>query len=405
MPITQSVANWVQRFKRVMPWGSSTCSKAPTLLPDEPQVIVRGKGCRVWDERGREMIDYRNSLGPITLGYCFPAVDNAIRKQLDNGIIFGHPHPLECEVAEMLCDVIPCAEQARFLKTGGEAMAATFKAARCYTGRDHILQIGYNGWLNTLAPHGEILPGQFSSDDRLPGIPAAVSQLHHRASWNDEASVERWFDELPNQIAAVAVSADYLDMSAGRTFYPFLRKITEKHGTVLIYDEIVTGFRIAIGGVQEHFGVTPDMAVFAKGMANGMPIATYVGKRPLMQTFEKAMVSTTYGGETLSLAATKAAIETYQNCGVIDHLWKQATALRDGINHLLQKHNLGASLAGYGSVPHWVFTDTDLRDPLMRAAYRHGVSFYNCAYVNFSHKDADIAETLQRLDAAFADIS
>jgi len=158
--VTGSNQEWYERLQQVMPFGSSTCSKKAQYLPDEPSVIVRGKGCRVWDAEGREFIDFRNSLGPITLGYRFSAVDDAIREQLDNGIIFGHPHPLECEVAEMLCEVVPCAEQARFLKTGGEAMAACIRLARAFTGRDHVIQIGYNGWINSLASGARVLPGQ-----------------------------------------------------------------------------------------------------------------------------------------------------------------------------------------------------------------------------------------------------
>lgn len=404
MPTTDTVADWNERLKRIMPFGSSTSSKAPRFLPEEPQVIVRGKGCRVWDDRGREFIDFRNSLGPVTLGYCFPAVDDAIRAQLENGIIFGHPHPLECEVAELLSDVIPCAEQVRFLKTGGEAMAATFKAARAFTGRDHIVQLGYNGWLNSLARNGMHLPGQITDDVTPAGVPADLSKLHHHAGWNKPDEVEHWFEHLPDQIAAVAVAADYLDIEAGRTFYQFLREITEKHGALLIFDEIVTGFRLALGGVQEMLGVTPDLAVFAKGIANGMPLSTYLGRRDVMMSLETAIVSSTYGGETLSLAAAKAAIETYRNENVIDHLWRQGDALRAGVNPLLKKHGLQSRLAGMGPIPFWHF-HPDEADDIMRSAYRHGVSMYNCCYVNFSHKDADIAEAVQRLDRAFDDVT
>ena len=128
-----------------IPWGSSTCSKRARFMPEEPAVIVRGKGCRVWDADGREFIDFRNSLGPITLGYCYEPVNEAVKEQLDKGIVFGYPSPLEAEVAELVCHTIPCAEKARFLKTGGEAIAAVIKSARCVSGHDHVIQIGYNG--------------------------------------------------------------------------------------------------------------------------------------------------------------------------------------------------------------------------------------------------------------------
>ncbi len=288
-----------ERQSRFIPGGSSTCSKRARFQPQEPPVIVRGKGCRVWDGDGREFIDFRCALGPISLGYCHPSIDQAIRKQLEKGIVFGYPHPLEGEVAEMLVEIIPCAEQARFLKTGGEAIAATIKIARAATGRNQVIQIGYNGWLNSLSATGMVLPNQKSAQN-LPGVPAAWSQLHHGCRWNHPEDLEAVVQTIGNDLAAIVVAADYYNLEEGRIFYPWLRKFADQHGAVLIFDEIVTGFRWAIGGVQEYFQVIPDLAVFAKGLANGMPLSVYCGRAELMQTLKTATVSTTYGGETLS---------------------------------------------------------------------------------------------------------
>ncbi len=391
-----------ERLKAVVPWGSSTCSKSPRLMPEEPGVIVRGKGCRVWDADGREFIDYRSAVGPVTLGYCYPAVDDAIRRQLADGINFGQPHPVEGEVAELLCEVVPCAERARFLKTGGEAMAACFKLARYHTGRDHVIQIGYNGWLNSLARGTRIRPSQ-TSRGAPPGVPGALSDLHHSCGWNAPERVEQLFDELDGQVAALAISSDYRTPEAGRTFYPFLREITERHGAVLIFDEIVTGFRVATAGVQEYFGVTPDLAVFAKGIANGMPLAAYVGRADIMEGVYKAIVSSTYGGEALSLAAAKACIEVYRDEPVIEHLRTMGIALAEGVNSLFQQHGVALEAVGYDASPTFVTKEdarSDLMDDFMRAAYAHGVSFYTQAYPTFSHTEADVAETLERLDTA-----
>lgn len=405
------VMDWADRFRRVIPKGSGTTSKTPKLLPDEPAVIVRGKGCRVWDDRGREFIDFRNALGPITLGYGFPAVDEAIREQLNSGIVFGHPHPLECEVAEMLCEIIPCAEQARFLKTGGEAMAAAIRIARAHTERDHVIQIGYNGWLNGLAAGGQILPGA-ASESYPVGVPAGLGELHHAATWNDPASVERWFEEYPGQIAAVTVACSYVEMDAGRTFLPFLREITERHGAALIFDEIVTGFRLALGGAQEYFNVTPDLAVFAKGMANGMPLSVYLGRREWMQACDRhSIITSTYAGETLSLAAAKATLATYLERDVIGCLWRTGETLWLQVQASIHRHRLPIELKGCWPCPQWVFEDEGrwtrdaLAEAFFRAAYRHGVSLYQTSYVNFSHCDADVAETVSRLDAALAELA
>ncbi len=406
MRSTEKSMQWVERLKQVMPWGSSTCSKAALFAPEEPGVIVRGEGCRVWDADGNEYIDFRNALGPITLGYCFGAVDEAIRKQLESGIIFGQPHPLECEVAELICEVIPCAEQARFLKTGGEANAACFRAARHYTRREHIIQIGYNGWLNSLALGARALPSQ-TAKAVPPGVPECLSALHHVAAWNDISGVSELLSQFPDQVAAVIVSADYQHMAAGREFYPALRKLTEQHGTLLIFDEIVTGFRVALGGVQEYFDVTPDMAVFAKGVANGMPLAVYAGRRDVMGAIQEVIVSSTYGGETLSLAAAKATIAVYREQNVVEHLWKMGEHMWTGLNELAEKYDVSVRKEGFWPCPAFVFSGDDpdgLKDRFFRAAYRNGLALYDVSYVNFSHQASDIDEALDRIEKAFEEL-
>jgi len=404
MSVMTKSEQWAQRLRATIPWGSSTCSKAALYPPDEPGVIVRGKGCRVWDADGKEYIDYRNSLGPITLGYQFPAVDEAIRKQLETGIIFGHPHPLEGEVAEMVCEVIPCAERARFLKTGGEAIAACIRLARYHTGRDHVIHIGYNGWLNSLASGGRSLPGAVA-ETTPPGVPAALAALHHACGWNDRERLEEIFAQAGDQIAAVVVAADYARIAEGETFYPFLRELTNQHAAVLIYDEIVTGFRVALGGVQEYFGVTPDLAVFAKGIANGMPLAVYCGKAEIMEKLDKVIVSSTYAGETLSLAAAKAAITTYREQDVIGHIWRQGEKLWQGVNALFQKYGIPGAAEGFAACPFLSFPSNEWREKFLRAAYRNGVSLYNVSYVNFSHQEEDINETLKRLEQALRELA
>lgn len=399
---TEMSSNWNDRLKNIMPWGSSTSSKAPQMLPDEPEAIDRGKGCRVWDVKGKEYIDFRNGLGPVTLGYCFPEIDTAIKEQLEKGIVFSHPSTLECEVAEMLSEVIPCAQQVRFLKTGGEAVAACIKLARYYTGREHIIQIGYNGWLNVLAFGGSALPGQVSNS--LPaGVPLGLAELHHTSGWNDEEKLKKIFEEYHGKIAAVVVSADYEKMVAGKTFYPFLRDITNKNGSILIYDEIVTGFRIALGGVQEYFGVTPDLAVFSKGIANGMPISAYVGKKDIMKGCDKGgiSISSTFGGETLSLAACKATINIYKTQNVVDHLWKQGGKLWSAVNNMFEAYDIAVELKGFWPCPAFTVkkdAPEGIISKIFRSAYRNGLSLYNVSYVNFSHKDKDVQDTLARFD-------
>ncbi|MDD5598247.1 MAG: aminotransferase class III-fold pyridoxal phosphate-dependent enzyme [Victivallaceae bacterium] len=389
-----------KRLAKVIPGGSSTASKRATLMPEEPGVILKGNGCRVWDADGKEYIDFRNALGPITLGYRFPIVDEAVREQLNNGIIFGYPHPLEGDVGELLCELIPCAERVRFLKTGGEAVAACIRLARHYTGRKHIIQIGYNGWLNSLCDNSLSLPGGQSAG-RKPGVPEELSALHHAAVWNDPENMERLFRKLDGQVAAIIVAAEYSDMEGGKEFYPYLRKLTERTGSLLVFDEIVTGFRLATGGVQEYFNVVPDLAVFAKGMANGMPLSAYLGKAKIMDCLDTVIISSTYGGETLSLAAAKATMQFYKNNDVIGHLWKMGELFFDGFARLLRRYRIPAEIKGMPPFSFLYFdrgAEAGFTNEFYRVIFAAGVCLYRGGYVNYSHQAADIEEALERIE-------
>ena len=196
-----------------------------------------------------------------------------------------------------------------------------------------------------------------------PGVPAALSALHHAVNWNDLQTLETLFSGIGKQVAALVVAADYATMKEGTTFYPFLRELANKYGTVLVFDEIVTGFRIALGGVQEYFGVTPDLAVFAKGIANGMPFSVYCGKAEIMDKLDHATVSSTYGGEALSLAAAKATLSTYQTEHVIDHIWQKAESAWSGFNRLFTHYGIPGKLVGLPPCIAIVFDEQGARGP------------------------------------------
>jgi glutamate-1-semialdehyde 2,1-aminomutase len=400
MQTPHDAGGWRDRALAVMPVGSSTNSKAPVLLPDEPEVIVRGRGCRVWDDRGREFIDYRCALGPVTLGYTDPRVDTAIRAQLDDGIIFGHPHPLETTTAELFCSLVPGAEAARFLKTGGEALAAVIRIARAHTGRDEVVQIGYNGWLNSLAAGARVLPGTTSA--AVPGVPVALAALHHAIDWDDRAMLEELFDSRGSEIALILIAADYPSIPDSAEFYRYLRALADRHGALLAYDEMVTGFRVALGGMAEATGVLPDLSVFGKGVANGMPLSVYSGRRQVLGVLDRGevVVSSTYGGETLSLAAATATMTAMRDDDVIARLHTSGTRLRDGMNALFARRGVGLRLEGHPACPQFVADDERLLQLFLRAAFRNGVSFYRVVYVNAAHTEADIDETLQRVAVA-----
>ncbi|MDR2998124.1 MAG: aminotransferase class III-fold pyridoxal phosphate-dependent enzyme [Microbacterium sp.] len=396
--------SWRERALAVMPVGSSTNSKAPSLLPEEPEVIVRGRGCRVWDDRGREFIDFRCALGPITLGYADPRVDDAIRRQLDDGILFGHPHPLETTTAELFCSMVPGAEAARFLKTGGEALAAVIRIARAHTGRDRVVQIGYNGWLNSLAAGARVLPGAVS--DSIPGVPAALAALHHAVDWDDRETLDGLFAEHGSEIALILVAADYPSIPASAGFYAYLRELADRHGALLAYDEMVTGFRVALGGMAEFTGVLPDLAVHGKGVANGMPLSVYSGRRDVLGVLDRGevVVTSTYGGETLSLAAASATMTILRDEDVPARLRSSGERMQAGLNALFEDAGVALRLEGHPTCPQFV-GDGALIDAFLRASFAHGVSFYRVVYVNAAHTADDLDEALRRAAAAVEDIA
>ncbi|MBI3945503.1 MAG: aminotransferase class III-fold pyridoxal phosphate-dependent enzyme [Armatimonadetes bacterium] len=377
----------------IIPMATQTHSKAAreSLRGVEPCYIARGQGCRVWDLDGNEYIDFRNGLGPVSLGHRFPAVEDAIRRQLENGILFGYPSPLEVEVAQQLVEVIPCAESVRFLKTGGEAMAAAIHLARAFTGRDLVLKCGYHGWL------------QASSG---PGVPEAVAATYRDLPWGNPQPYEDAFAREGGRIAAVSVACAYADAEKGRAFYPALRDLTRRHGALLIHDEIVMGFRLAVAGAQEYFGVTPDLAVFAKGISNGAPLACYLGRRDVMESVRRAVISSTFGGDTLSLAAAKAAIGVYRNEDVIGHLWARGRQLHEGMRAAFAEFGAPADVRGLPPCGQLSFRTGDReRDGKLLLRFeaeilRRGVMIYRVMYPNYSHSEADVDEALGRMRAA-----
>ncbi len=381
-----------ERACRVIPRGTCTNSKAP--LPElkgvEPCFVVRGEGCRVWDLDGNEYIDYRNALGPVTLGYGYPPVVEAIRERLADGIVFGYSHPLEVRVAEALTECIPCCEMVRFFKTGGEAMTAAIKTARAYTGRDVVLRCGYHGWLQNNASPAD------------PGIPDATDALLKPFAWGDETGLEELLKANQGNVAAITLAASYAHLTPEATFHQTCRRLADEHDALLVFDEIVTGFRVAIGGVQEYYNVSPDLAVFSKGMANGMPISALVGREEVMRVLERAVVSSTFAGDILSLAAAEATLEVYREQDVVGHLWDVGSRLVDGVNAIFRESDVPAEFRGCPTCPQLMIASGDterdqrMRVNLLRGLFARGISIYYVSYVNLSHRHADIDATLDR---------
>ena len=394
--ITQS-RSWWERAAKVIPSGTQTLSKGPDQFVRgvSPMFLERGSGSHVWDVDGNEYIDYPMALGPILLGYDYPPVTEAVCRQAHEGTTFTLMHPLEVEVAERLCAMVPCAEMVRFGKNGADATSAAVRAARAYTGRDEIAYCGYHGYQDWFAVTSE----------RNAGIPKIHADYIHVFEYNDPASLERVLAERPGRIAAVIMEQPGVEPVDN--FLARVGEIAHKHGAVFILDEIVTGFRYAKGGAQEMYGVVPDLACLGKGMANGYPISAVVGRRDVMMAFERVFFSTTYGGETISLAAARATMDVLDSEPVIEHIWRQGESLRTGIQKAAAEWKIPLKLGGNPPRSGLVFQDGDgnesfeLKTLFMQETVKRGVLFGGPVFTTYSHSDQDIDHTLQAVTEAF----
>ena len=386
------------RARRSIPGAAQTISKGADMFVEGayPAFLERGRGCRVWDVDGGEYIDYILGLASITLGYAYPAVTEAVARQLGEGSIFSLPHPLEVEVAERLIEVIPCAEWVRFLKTGSEANSAAIRVARAHTGRDVILYCGYAGWHEWYA----------ITTPRSKGIPKDFARFIAPFNYNDLPSLERALDEHYGNVAAVIMEGALID-SPAPGFLEAVKKTAHDHGALLIFDEIVTGFRWAVGGAQEYFGVVPDLATFGKGMANGLPLSAIVGRADLARQFEEVFVSSTFGGDTLALAAARATIDEYRRQPVIAHLWAAGKRFQDGFRRAVGRTGVPAECIGFPVHPKIVFRHAkdkinyEAMNLFLQETARRGVIFHFAGFnISFSHSDADVDETLVACEAA-----
>jgi len=334
------------RARKFIPGVTQTASKRPeAFAPGRfPDFIDHGKGAHVWDVDGNEYIDYVMACGPVTLGYCYPAVDQAIQEQLAKGIIFTRLTALEGEVAEILSEVVPCAEMTRFFKGGVEANSAALRLARAFTGRQKVVSCGYRGWHD-----------QWAVTHTPRGIPPCLADLTLEFDYNNLASLEAVLATHQNQVAAVIIDP----VSGERPEAGFLagvKELAHKHGALLIFDEIVTGFRLDVGGAQAYYDVVPDMAVFAKGIANGMPLSAVTGRREVMKMATEVFITLTYGDEALSLAAARATLGVLQERDVTGHIWSVGRALMRGVKQVLSETGVPFACTGIEAIPAFVAT-------------------------------------------------
>jgi glutamate-1-semialdehyde 2,1-aminomutase len=318
-----------ERALKVQKPITQTLAKGPGQFTKgvAPKYLQKGKGSHVWDVDGNEYIDFNSAIGPISLGYAYPAVDNAIKKQLEDGITFSLMHPLEVELCELIQEVIPNAEAVKISKTGADVCSAAIRVARAFTKREKVFCCGYHGWHDWY----------IGITSRNAGIPESVQNMTFTFEYNNIDSVRA---ALNDDVAAIILEP-FIFEAPQNNFLQELAEACRENGTLLIFDEMWTGFRIALGGAQEYFKVKPDLAVYSKACANGMPIALLTGRADVMELFNNEVFSyTTFGGEALSMAACIATIHEIREKNVPKYLDEKGQILKDGYNQIAKEFEM-----------------------------------------------------------------
>jgi glutamate-1-semialdehyde 2,1-aminomutase len=380
---------------KLIPWGTQTNAKRPYPFFDEtmPKFIERGKGCRLWDMEGKEYIDFRLALGPVTLGYCYDEVDAAVREQLAKGVLFSMASPIELDLARLVAEMVPNAEMVRFMKTGADANSCNVRIARAHTKRDMILMSGYHGYPDWFATEGS----------PQNGVPAVLKEYVKVIPWGNCEEAERLIRRYGEQIACViSIAYDFNEDTSGE-FIRLLRKMTAEFGILLVLDEVLTGFRLAPGGAQQYFKVDADLASYAKAIANGFPLSAYVGRKKYMDELYNFRMTTTYAGEALSIAAAVATLTIMKREKVHDHIWAMGRRLMDGFDAIARELGVEGHAAGLPPAPFLKFehpTDGEYHGRLEflwhRELYREGIFANPRWFVSYSHKSQDIDEALDK---------
>jgi len=366
----------------VTPCGCQTLSKMPSKHVNGvyPKFIDRGKGAYVYAEN-KEYIDYPLGLGPILLGHNHPVVNKAIEDQLKIGACFSLPNKLESDVADKIIDIFPSIESVRFVKTGSEATSAAVKIARAFTGRDNIVCCGYHGWhdwYNCTTP-------------KRDGVPRLMRKLCRQAKYNDFHS----FEIKVNTNTAAVIMEPYVLEEPHDGFLQKVRALCDSTGTLLIFDEVVTGLRTRMGSAQKYYGVTPDLICLGKALGNGMPIGCVGGRKEIMDVLlGDCFVSSTFGGELLSLAAADATLDFWKRNNVDEIINDNGQALKNGFNSLCSSLNIDAKCIGQSNRTFFVFPTEEHKSLFWQECLKGGVFFGYAQFISYAHDAVVIDKTI-----------
>ena len=392
--------------KKYIPGGVIGTRRPENFVPGAyPLYVTEGKGSHFWDVDGNEYIDYLAGFGPVLLGHAYEVVDDAAIARIRKGFCFDLSQEIQNDLAQKVTQMIPCAEKVIFVLSGSDATTAAIRLARTYTGRDKIMKFGYTGWHDWAVPVAVGVPAK-AREDVLP------------LEYNNIRQVEETLERYKGQVAAVILTPLAHEYNhpiefPRDGFLQKLRELTKAHGTVLIFDEIRTGFRLARCGAQEYFRVTPDLAVFGKAMANGYPIGMVVGKEEVMMAATKAYISSTFFYNSFPMAAAVATLQEIETRNVIAHVWRQGERLQEGLRAIIAKYEIPAEVSGPGPMPFLTFQP----DPQKKHSQRRRLFYtettaqgiflhpFHHWYIFFTHSDEDIEKTLQVMERAMKKVA
>ncbi len=397
-PDTQALR---RRAHELIPGGAHTYAKGDDQFPEQaPAFIARGAGCHVWDTDGHEFIEYGMGLRAVTLGHGFPPVVEAVTRQLRDGTNFTRPSPLELQCAELIQSIVPSAEMVKFCKDGSHAVDGAVRLARAHTGRDRVAICSDHPFFSTS-------DWFIGTTEMNAGIPEVVRRQIVRFRYNDLASLEALFAEHPGEIACVVMEPARTEEPLPR-YLEQLKALTHANGAVLVFDEMITGFRWHLRGAQHVYGVTADLCAFGKALANGFSVSALAGRHELMRLggFDHDrervfLLSTTHGAETHQLAAAIATMQFYRDHPVVETLYARGAQLREGVAAAVAQCGLAAHVELLGRDCNLLFATRDadrqpsqvFRTIFMQEMLQRGVIAPSFV-VSYSHSEDDIERTV-----------
>ena len=404
-----------QRAKALIPGTTQLISRRPTraALGVSPIYAERAKGCRIWDVDGNEYIDWTSAVGPVILGYADDVVDDAVRAQIERGSIYSIVQESAVELAEELVRIVPSAEMVRYCKGGGEACTIAVRIARGVTGRDKVLFCGYHGWHDWYQAANigaERLADHLFNGIEPIGVPRALEGTAMPFGYGDLEALEHLLIEHQGDVACVIMEPmRSVEPPAG--YLAGVRELASRYGVILIFDEVSSGFRIALGGAQEYAGVTPDLSVFAKAISNGYPMGVVVGQREFMEPAEQMFISSAYWDDNIGVAASLVTLRELAKRNAVAHFNCIGEIFMEQVDAAADAAGLDAHCEGVAAHPSIRFNIADPANAakantlFIQENARRGVILANGFMFNCAHGEAEVEQTAAAVRESFAIIA